>query len=131
MTAIAIEHDFDDATPVTVVIDCSPPGETESAAFDLAREAAELVKSGDLEGAQAKITAAQTAIAESATQRVTVRPLTDDELVQREADAAAATAYAQHAADADAAKQALATKLRTGKATPAEVQAVLADLIAP
>lgn len=56
-------------------------------------------------------------------------PLDAAELAQREVDQAAAAAAEQAAVAKDDTRAALVAKLKTGKASPEEVQAALAELL--
>lgn len=121
-----IEHDFPLDVPVTVVIDCSPADP--AAVQKLAKEASDLLDAGDLAGATDKITEAR-ALASAGAASVTVRPLDDGELAQRQIDVAAARSLQDASDTADAAKKTLVEKLAQGKATSAEVQGALAQLL--
>ena len=115
---------------VKAVVDCSLGGAPDAAAAAQFEEVAlGLLRDGEIEKAAAVMKEAAQILAASAVAPVTRVPLDDDELAQREADQAAHAerVRADDAATAD--RQALAKKLAAGKATPAEVQQALAQLL--
>jgi len=128
-----ISHDFPPETLVVVTIDCSHTGApSEEFVSSVRAEALALLEAGETEKAANVMQQAARAaelIAASQTGLVSVRPMTDEEIAQREADQARAAADADAASKADAARAALKEKLAAGSASDAEVQQALAALL--
>lgn len=124
-----IEHDFPPDVPVSVVVDCSPPSAMNADALTLLQEGMDLVKDGDQAIGFAKMEEARVAIEAGKAERITVRPLTGEELAQRDVDQAAAARQTDADEKAAADRKALVAKLASGKATAAEMQTALAQLL--
>jgi hypothetical protein len=127
MASMIIEHDFPPDVPVAVVVDCSPPSDTENSALALLEEGLTLARSDKAAGAE--LIQAGLQAMESIEAPHTVTPLTDDELAARKETGDADTAAILAADTAIADRQALAEKLTAGKATAAEMQTALAQLL--
>jgi hypothetical protein len=105
MSDDVVNHDYPPDVPVTVQIDCSQPLPIDPAAEQLLADGIELVKAGNVAVGNQKLLEAQALLGHSGSGRVVVRPLSEAELTQRDADAAAsaASAVATQAAAAEAA----------------------------
>lgn len=116
--------------PVKAVVDCSLGGAPDPAIAAKFEEAAlALLRDGEIEKAGLLMQEAKEVLAASAIATVAMVALDADELKQLAADQAA---HAELVATEDAAaadRQALADKLAAGKASPAEMQQALAQLL--
>jgi hypothetical protein len=127
---ILVTHDFPDDVPVAVVADCSPSPAHE-AGIALIEEGITIARNGDAAAGMAKIAEGQAMLEQLASvpPPVSVRPLDAEELAVKEADRIDGEATVAAAESAAADRAALTEKLTAGKATSAETQAALAQLL--
>jgi hypothetical protein len=118
-------------SPTRIVVDCSAARQPDPVIVgQLRNEAIALLEAGKAAEAANVMQQAREHAEAALHAEVTSRDYTEEELAQHDLDQAAAAAHAAAADEAAAERAKLVAKLTAGKATSAEVQQALAQLLA-